>query len=380
EEQTIGVNVEVEGLPVDTQGDFDSGLWEIPTLEPDVKDEVKQFSSAFQQTIGRYQEVEGEGPWKVPQPIRQPVFEAWSDRREKSRYPIPYDLATGYVHIYGDPSLVHQFMAGRLMVMILSILRRRFVDVMAKYFGDINETVDVFESIISTGASPLHSIIHPGEGHHKMMKEPDGSITISPTLSLPRPTENTAQVSGSETSSTFASDSASLPGIIIEVAFRNESWPAVLEEVDVWSRSATKHKADLVVAIAIRPNTPEASDPFAILVASRDEGIPIVVPFGSGSPVVLPSTFKHPGPCDISPFTPDVLPGFPDSHSLSRSEISELSPVLPFGKLFQHLDFERIEWAFNINISSDDRSSLIGFAERLDLGQLRLHSFRLYII
>ncbi|KAK0239864.1 hypothetical protein EDD85DRAFT_823591 [Armillaria nabsnona] len=362
EEQTIGVNAEFEGLPMD---DFDSGLWEISTLEPDVKDEVKKFSSAFQQTIERYQEVEGEGPWKVPQSIRQSVFEAWSDRR-KGRYPISYDLTTGYVHIYGDPSLVHQFMAGRLMVMILSILRRRFVDVMAKYFGDINETVDVFESIISTGASPLHSIIHPGESHHKMMKEPDGSITISPTLH--RSTQNT---SGSETSSTFASDSTSLPGIIVEVAYRNESWPAVLEEVDVWSRSATKHKADLVVAIAIRPNAHEASDPFAVLVVSRDDGLPIVVPFGSGSPVVLPSTFKHPGPYDVSPFTPDVLPGFPDSHSLSRSEISELSPVLPLGKLFQHLDFERIERAFNINISSDDRSSLIEFAERLDLGPLR---------
>ncbi|KAK0239871.1 hypothetical protein EDD85DRAFT_788082 [Armillaria nabsnona] len=137
-------------------------------------------------------------------------------------------------------------MAGRLMVMILSILRRRFVDVMAKYFGDINETVDVFESIISTGASPLHGIIHPCEDHRKMMKETDISITISPTLSLHKPTENTAQVSGSETSSTFASDSASLPGIIIEVVYRNESWPALLEEVDVWSRSATKHKQILL--------------------------------------------------------------------------------------------------------------------------------------
>ncbi len=92
---------------MDTQDDFDSGLWEISTLEPDVKGEVKQFSSEFRQTIERYQEVEGEGPWKVPQPIRQSVFEAWSDRR-KGRYPIIYDLATGYVHIYGDPSLVHQ--------------------------------------------------------------------------------------------------------------------------------------------------------------------------------------------------------------------------------------------------------------------------------
>ncbi len=204
-----------------------------------------------------------------------------------------------------------------------------------------------------------------------MMKEPDGSITISPTLSLHRPAQNTSQGSGSETSSTFASDSASLPGIIIEVAYRNETWPALLEEVDVWSRSGTKHKADLVVAIAIRPNTHEASDPFAVLVASRDDGLPIVVPFGSGSHVVLPSAFKHPGPYDVSPFTPDVLPGFSDSHSLSRSQINELSPVLPLGKLFQHLDFERIERAFNVNISSDDRSSLIAFDERLDLGSLR---------
>ncbi len=149
EEQTIGVNAEVEGLPMDTEDDFDSGLWEISTLESDIKDEVKQFSSAFQQTIERYQDVEGEGPWKVPQRIRHSVFKAWSDRR-KGRYPISYDLPTGCVHIYGDPSRVHQFMAGRLMMMILSILRRRFVDVMAKYFGDIKETVDVFESIIST--------------------------------------------------------------------------------------------------------------------------------------------------------------------------------------------------------------------------------------
>ncbi|PBK92823.1 hypothetical protein ARMGADRAFT_1165161 [Armillaria gallica] len=365
EEQTIGVNAEVKALPMGTEDDLDSGLWEISTLEPDISDDVKEFSSAFQQTIERYQEVEGEGPWKVPQPIRQSVFEAWSDRR-KGRYPISYDLATGYVHIYGDPSLAHQFMGGRLMMMILSILRRRFVDVMAKYFGDIKETVDAFESIISTGASPLHSIIHPGEGHHKMMKEPDGSITISPTLSLYRPT----QVSGSETSSTFASDSASLPGIIIEVAYRNESWPALLEEVDVWSRSGTKHKADLVVAIAIRPNTDEASDPFAVLVASCDDGPPIVVPFGSGSPVVPTSAFKHPGPYNVSPFAPDVLPGITDSHS-SRSRISELSPVLPLGRLFQHLDFERIERAFNVDIFSDDRRSLIGFSDRLDLGSLR---------
>ncbi|PBK92813.1 hypothetical protein ARMGADRAFT_138096 [Armillaria gallica] len=236
-------------------------------------------------------------------------------------------------------------MAGRLMVMILSILRRRFVDVMAKYFGDIKETVDVFESIISTGASPLHGIIHPYEDHRKMMQEPDGSITISPTLSLHKPTQNTAQVSGSETSSTFASDSASLPGIIIEVAYRNESWPALLEEVDVWSRSGTKwHKADVVVAIAIRPNTDEASDPFAVVVASCDDGPPIV---GSGSPVVLPSTFKHPGPYNVFPFTLDAFPGFPDSDSFSHSQITELRPVLPPGKLFQHLDFERIERAFN---------------------------------
>ncbi len=65
EEQTIGVNAEVQALPMDTEDDFDSGLWEISTLEPDIKDEVKQFSSAFQQTIERYQDVEGEGPWKV---------------------------------------------------------------------------------------------------------------------------------------------------------------------------------------------------------------------------------------------------------------------------------------------------------------------------
>ncbi len=149
EEQTIGVNAEVEGLPMDTKDDFDSGLWEISTLESDLKDEVKQFSSAFQQTIERYQDVEGEGPWKVPQPIRQSVFEAWSDRR-KGRYPISYDLATGYVHIYGDPSRVHQFMAGRLMTIILRSLRLKFIDVMAKYFGDRNEVVDVFESVIST--------------------------------------------------------------------------------------------------------------------------------------------------------------------------------------------------------------------------------------
>ncbi|KAK0441821.1 hypothetical protein EV421DRAFT_2036043 [Armillaria borealis] len=261
---------------MDTGDDFDSGLWQVSTLEPDIKDEVKQFSSAFQQTIERYEDVEGEGPWKVPQRIRQSVFEAWSDRR-KGRYPISYDLATGYVHIYGDPSRVHQFMAGKLMTIILSSLRRKFVDVMAKYFGH-NEVVDVFESVISTGASPLHSIIHPGEGHWKMMKEPDGSITISPTLSLHRQTPDTTQVSRSETSSTFASDSASLPGIIIEVAYRNESLPALLEEVEVWSPSATKHKADLVVAIAIRPNIHDSSDPFAVLVASRDDGPPIAVP------------------------------------------------------------------------------------------------------
>ncbi|PBK78450.1 hypothetical protein ARMSODRAFT_1078004 [Armillaria solidipes] len=370
EEKTIGANAEVEVLPMDTEDDFDSGLWEISTLEPDIKDEVKQFSSAFQQTIEHYEDVEGEGPWKVPQRIRQSVFEAWSDRRT-GRYPISYDLATGYVHIYGDPSRVHQFMAGRLMTIILSSLRRKFVDVMAKYFGDINDVVDIFESVISTGASPLHSIIHPGAGHHKMMKEPDGSITISHTLSLHRPTQNTAQVPEAETSSVFASDSASLPGIIIEVAYRNESLPALLEEVEVWSRSATKHKADLVVAIAIRPNIHDLSDPFAVLVASRDDGPPIAVPFGSGSPVVLASTFKHPGAYDVSPFTADVLPGFLDSHCFTRSQISELSPVLPLGQIFKHLDFERIERAFNVDISSDDRRSLIEFSDRLDLGPLR---------
>ncbi len=204
------------------------------------------------------------------------------------------------------------------------------------------------------------------------MKEPDGSITISPTLSLHRPTQNTAHVPESETSSTFASDSASLPGIIIEVAYRNETWPALLEEVEVWSRSLTKHKADLVVAIAIRPKIHDPSDPFAVLVASCDDGPPIAVPFGSGSPVVPTSVFEHPGPYDVSPSMPDVLPGFLDSHSSSRSHICELSPVLPLGRLFQHLDFERIERVVDVNISSGDRRSLIEFADRLDLGSLRL--------
>lgn len=171
------------------------------------------------------------------------------------------------------------------------------------------------------------------------MQEPDGSITISPTLSLHKPTQNTAQVSGSETSSTFASDSASLPGIIIEVAYRNESWPALLEEVDVWSRSGTKwHKADVVVAIAIRPNTDEASDPFAVVVASCDDGPPIV---GSGSPVVLPSTFS----------TLDRTMSF---HSRwMRSLDFRIATVFPIPRSPSYVPFFRLENSSSILISRE---------------------------
>lgn len=175
------------------------------------------------------------GPWLVRDGVSRVLFEAWSDRVE-AHWKLEYRDADASVWFYGDPTKMHEAVAGWFRAMLQEALRAI--------------VADVVEHIVFSG-SPRYQI-------STGLKEPDFALYHE---------DNTR------------SASASLVG---EVAYENESLTKLVREVSAWVTGPNAARMCIGVKI-VKPRGAQRQATLTLVTQMRGQPAPVTLAFGRGS-------------------------------------------------------------------------------------------------
>ncbi|KAF9465439.1 hypothetical protein BDZ94DRAFT_1320258 [Collybia nuda] len=329
-----------------------------PPLPEDQANKVDQLVAALERCIASNRTCIGEGPWEVEGRWDAETLEGF-ERSCQQQWGVEHDLDTGIINLWGDSSPLHSSLGDDLRALLFARIDKAVKELPLE--DKVTEAL-VQDVLLSTTVRK-YTLKHPDPSSTIKTKQPDAMIAIHPEYAaFPQyscPQQHQAS-----------------PGIVVEVAYLNESLAALDSEVRLWAQSIIGTPARLATGVFIQDRPGYPADPYATLALwLPGENKLNLIPFGADSSVGLISG-KQVG-CSVSPDTLDghTIPGQPTLSS-EQFIVREECPPVPIGSVYLDLSREKFEEKHDVRLSDAEMKALTGLTVVPDLTKLRLAVFK----